>query len=211
MANLIGGEIDGYVVQRDGAWLSVDDLRTAGFKAVGRGCRVSAGIEAYGIERISLGDNVRIDTGALLLAGGAGAAIEIDAHVHIAARAILSGGGGIHLGKFTTVGFMSKLISASDSFSGQWLIGPQYAEGYTKVTRDPILLEDHAIVTTDCTLLPGAHMLTGAVLGACSLLRKGRTEEWGIYGGVPAKLLRKRMTLAIDLGSQWEMHWSARP
>lgn len=186
-------------------WLSADELKF--FKKVGRGCKVSRGATIYGAQNIELADNVRIDTGVLLAVGGEGAWLSVGSHTHIAARAILSCGGGIQLGSFSTVGYGSKLISASDSFGGDCLVGPMISEKYTKVKKSPIHLEHHAIVTTDCTLLPGAVMETGSVLGAMSLL-KGTAKAWGIYAGIPAVQKATRSSEASHLGDQWEREWT---
>lgn len=193
-------------------WYGESEL-SAIFAKVGRGCRISRGVDVIGAENIELGDNVRIDTGALLLAGSEGASIKIASHCHIAARAILLGTGGINLGSFTTVGFGSQLITASDHFGGECLVGPIYDADYVRVKRAPITLEDHAIVTTDCTLLPGAVMALGSVLGAKSLL-KGMTVEWTIYAGVPAKAIvgerGRRSSEALHRGQAWAQVWTTR-
>jgi acetyltransferase-like isoleucine patch superfamily enzyme len=187
-------------------WLTADELKGSSFRRIGHGCKISRGAEFIGAENISIGDNVRIDTGALLLAGAEGSSIEIADHVHIASRAILLGSGGIKLGKFTTIGFVSKLISASDSFSGEYMVGPCYEPEFVSVTKAPIVLEDHAIVTTDCTVLPGSVMREGAVLGAMALL-KGEAVAWHIYAGIPARPRHERVRRAQQLGRLWEERW----
>lgn len=185
-------------------WLSADDLKY--FKNVGRGVCISKGARVFGAQNIQIGDNVRIDTGAVILASAPGG-LRIGSNVHIAAHAILSAGGGIEIGSYCTVGFGSKLVSASDSFAGDCFVGPVFPDRYTKVKRETIVLERHAIVTTDCTLLPGAIMREGSVLGAMSLL-KGEALAWHIHAGIPAKPLRERKRDVLKLAEEWETEWA---
>jgi galactoside O-acetyltransferase len=188
-------------------WMTAEELKA--FRRVGVGVRVSRGAQIFGYDFIEIGDNVRIDTGVLILCGASSAELRIGSHVHIAANAILSAGGGIHIGSFSTVGFGSKLVSASDSFSGSHLVGPVFPDEYTKVVRQQIVLEPHSIITTDCTVLPGATMAEGTVLGAMSLL-KDKTEPWSIYSGIPAKKKLDRLRHAIELGQRWEKEWELK-
>lgn len=191
------------------SWMTDEHLTARGFRKIGRGCKISVGADIIGHHNIEIGDNVRIDTGVVILAGSPDAWLRIGSHVHIASRAILSCGGGVDLGDFTTIGMGSTLVSASDSFSGDHLVGPVFDSEFTKVTKSPIMLEAHAIVTTGCVLLPGARMREGSVLGAMALL-KGEAEEWKVYAGVPAKARQQRSRKAIELGAAWEKTWASR-
>lgn len=191
-------------------WMTRDEIDAVGFERVGHGCKISTGAEFIGAQNISIGDNTRIDTGALFLAGSEDAYLRIGSHCHIASRSVFMASGGILIGDFAAVGIMSKLISASDDFSGNYLIGPVFSREYINVKRDPIVLEDHAVVTTDCTVLPGSTLREGAVLGAMALL-KGESKPWAIHVGVPAKprgVIRSRKALA--LGDRWRQQtvWS---
>lgn len=190
------------------AWMTRAEMVMAGLTRVGVGCKIDQRAVIMGGESIEIGDNVRIDCGAKLLAGGKHANIRIGSHCHIATDAVLMSAGGIEIGSHCCVGIGSKLISASDSFSGHFLIGPQYGgEPYTCVRAGRIVMHDHASVTTDCVLLPGSIMDIGSVLGARTLL-KGQTQAWVIYVGSPAKpVANNRSTKAMELAQQWEQNW----
>lgn len=183
------------------AWLSKAELR--GFRNVGVGVKVSKEAVIYGSQNIDIGDNTRIDSGVLMLAASEGAELIFGAHIHVAAHAIFMASGGIKIGDFSTVGFGSKLISASDNFDGECLVGPVFPDKYLNVSKAAIEMQNHCIVTTGCTLLPGTRMLEGSVLGAMSLL-KGKTKPWMIYAGIPAKERKERSMKALELGLEWE-------
>ncbi len=182
------------------SWLTEQELNR--FKSVGRGVKVSTEAVIYGPENVEIGDNTRIDTGVLILASAEGAYLKLGAHIHIAARAILMASGGIEIGDFSTVGFQSVLVSASDEFSGDCLVGPVFDAEFLKVKKDPIRLKTHCIITTNCTVLPGSTMLDGSVLGACSML-KGRLSPWTLYAGIPAVHRGTRSMRAASLGEEW--------
>ncbi len=186
------------------SWLNKAELR--GFRNVGVGVRVSREAVIYGSQNIDIGDNTRIDSGVLMLASSEGAELIFGAHIHVAARAIFMASGGIKIGDFSVVGFGSKLISASDDFNGDCLVGPVFPDKYLNVHKDGIEMQMHCLVTTDCTLLPGTKMMEGSVLGAMSLI-KGQTKPWTIYAGVPAKERKERSNKALALGIEWSHQW----
>lgn len=55
----------------------------------------------------------------------------------------------------------------------------------------PIVIEDFCWVCANCFVMMGVTMKEGSILGATSSLFKS-TESWGVYGGSPAKLIKKR-------------------
>ena len=55
----------------------------------------------------------------------------------------------------------------------------------------PIFIGDYSFVGTNVVVLGGSSLPARSVLGAKSLLNKQFSEEWMLYGGVPAKALQK--------------------
>ena len=55
----------------------------------------------------------------------------------------------------------------------------------------PISIGEYCFVGTNSVVLGGATLPAYSVLGAKSLLNQTLTEEWTLYGGVPAKELNK--------------------
>lgn len=54
-----------------------------------------------------------------------------------------------------------------------------------------IVIEDFCWVCANCFVMMGVTMKEGSILGATSSLFK-TTEPWAVYGGSPAKFLKKR-------------------
>lgn len=55
----------------------------------------------------------------------------------------------------------------------------------------PIFIGNYTFVGTNSVILGGAVLPAYSVLGAKSLLNKHHTQEWTLYGGVPARALSK--------------------
>lgn len=190
----------------DSAWLSRSELRM--FDSVGVGVKVSRHAMVYGSENITIGDNVRIDAQAVLLASGG--FITLGSHIHIAAQAILSGGGVITLEDFCMVSFGAKLISASDDLSGLHLVGPVIDSDLLQVKRSPINMRCLSVVLAAGTVLPGVTLNEGTVLAAHGMLSQRTTEGWYFYGGVPAVKMKQRSTECLQAAQVWRERWNER-
>jgi acetyltransferase-like isoleucine patch superfamily enzyme len=55
---------------------------------------------------------------------------------------------------------------------------------------EPVIMEEFSNIGTNAIVLPGSILRKGVLLAAGSLLM-GDTEEWGVYKGNPAKLIKK--------------------
>ncbi len=86
----------------------------------------------------------------------------------------------IEIGKFSTIaGYQSQLLTHSiDVFEN-------------RQDSAPIYIGDYTFVGTNVVILGGSSLPHYSVLGAKSLLNKNQTEEWTLYGGVPAKAIQQ--------------------
>jgi dTDP-4-amino-4,6-dideoxy-D-glucose acyltransferase len=168
--------------------LSSGQIAELGFAAVGHDVTISDRCSIYGAASISIGDHVRIDDFAILTAREP---VVIGSWVHISPFAFLSGPFGIVIEDFVNVGPRAALMSGNDDFTGQWLPGPVVPEELRNVQGGRIHLGRHSIVGTHSVVLRGVRFGEGAALGALSLV-KASLAPWGIYGGVPARLIGPR-------------------
>ena len=65
---------------------------------------------------------------------------------------------------------------------------PNHLKG--KQIIEPIVMEEFSNVGTNSVVMPGAVLRKGVLLAVGSVLF-GDTEEWGVYKGNPAKLVKK--------------------
>lgn len=163
-----------------------EELKEIGFKSVGSNVFLSRKASIYCAAEISIGDNVRIDDFCIL-----SGQITIGSNIHISAYVALYGAMGITLEDFTGISPRSTIYSAMDDFSGDFLIGPIHPEGTTNVTGGEVVLKRFVQIGCNSVIFPNITIGEGTVVGAMSLVRSS-LPCWGIYAGVPARLIRPR-------------------
>jgi acetyltransferase-like isoleucine patch superfamily enzyme len=85
----------------------------------------------------------------------------------------------------------ARIVCGSDRFDDSGLFGamiPEELKG-TQIIK-PVLMEEFSNIGTNSIVLPGSRLRRGVLLSAGSLLM-GDTEEWGVYKGNPAILVKK--------------------
>ncbi|CAB4125501.1 WbbJ Acetyltransferase (isoleucine patch superfamily) [uncultured Caudovirales phage] len=135
-----------------------------------------------------LGDHIAIDKGVYSTVNA-----TIGDYVHIGPYVTIIGG---KKSSFTAKGFNNimagaRIICGSDRFDGSGLFGamiPDELKG-TQII-EPVIMEEFSNIGTNAIVLPGSILRKGVLLSAGSLL-KGDTEEWGVYKGNPAVLVKK--------------------
>lgn len=177
-----------------------DKLESMGFANIGENVVISKKASIYGIEKISIGNNVRIDDFCVLAAGAGG--IRIGDFVHLAVGATLIGQGGITLSDFSGLSSRVAVYSSSDDYTGASLTNPTVPEEYKNVLHRDVFLGRHAIVGSGSVILPGAILEEGVAIGALSLVAK-RCAAFGIYAGNPLKRIKERKRDLLDLEKQF--------
>lgn len=183
------------------SFLETRELEALGFASIGRNVRISRHATFYGLSRIAIGDNSRIDDFAVLSAGAGG--IRIGRHVHIAVMCSLQGNETITLDDYSTLSSRVAVYSSSDDYSGAAMTNPTVPAEFTNVMLRPVHVGRHVVVGSGCVLLPGATLGEGAALGSLSLA-KGVLEEFFIYAGVPARKIKARSRDLLELEQRLE-------
>ena len=119
--------------------------------------------------------------------------LSIGDYVHISPYVTIIGG---KTGEFTAKGFNNimagaRIVCGSDRFDDSGLFGamiPKELKG--KQIIEPVIMEEFSNIGTNAIVLPGSRLRKGVLLTAGSLLM-GDTEEWGVYKGNPAVLVKK--------------------
>ena len=169
------------------SFYSEEELKEIGFKKFGKNVLISKKASIYGAGNISLGDNVRVDDFCVL-----SGKIDIGSYVHISVYTGLFGGdAGIVIGDFCAVSSKVMVYAVNDDYTGIGLTNPMVPMEYRNVTEEQVKLNDHCIVGSGCTVLPGVTLGEGVSVGAMSLINKS-LDEWGIYVGIPAKKIKDR-------------------
>lgn len=174
------------------------ELEQKGFKSIGENVLISNLASIYNAKNIEIGSNVRIDDFCILSAGEGG--IQIGNNIHIACYVSMIGAGKITLEDFSQVSSRVVILSSSDDFSGDFLVGPCIPSEFTNVKSAPVKLMKHCVIGTGSTILPNVTINEGAAVGAMSLV-KDDVDEFDIVVGIPAKKVkdRKRKILEMEI------------
>lgn len=176
-------------------FLSKEQINQMGFKSVGENVLISDKSSIYNAKNIEIGSNVRIDDFCILSAGEGG--IKIGNNIHIACYVSMIGAGEIILDDFSQVSSRVVILSSSDDFSGEYLVGPCIPSEFTNVKSYKVHLMKHVVIGTGSTILPNVTLKEGAAVGAMSLV-KNDVEQFEIVVGIPAKKVKDRSRKILE-------------
>jgi acetyltransferase-like isoleucine patch superfamily enzyme len=171
------------------AFFSKEELDKLGFGKLGVNVSISRKASIYRPDKITLGNNVRIDDFCVLSAGDEG--IEIGDYIHIGVYSCLIGKGKIVLSDFCNISSKVSVYSSNDDYSGAYMTNPMVPERFTHVTHASVDIGRHVIIGSGSVILPGTCISDGSAIGALSLVQ-GTIPPSAIYAGIPAKFIRER-------------------
>jgi acetyltransferase-like isoleucine patch superfamily enzyme len=135
-----------------------------------------------------IGNHVAIDKGFYCTTK-----LSIGNFVHISPYVTCIGGkdAEFNIAGFNNIMAGAKIVCGSDRFDDSGLFGAMIPSKYkgTQIIK-PVIMEQFSNIGTNAIVLPGSILRQGVLLCAGSLLI-GDTEEWGVYKGNPAKLVKK--------------------
>lgn len=174
------------------SFYSQQELSELGLKSYGKNVMISRNACIYGAEKISIGNNVRIDDYCIL-----SGTITIKDYIHIAAYSALYGKNGIEVGNFVGISARGIVYSASDDFSGNYLGNPTIPSEYTHATGGLVKIEDYVQIGANSIVMPDLTMGEGTATGAFTFITKD-TEPWKLYLGIPAKMIKDRSRKMLE-------------
>jgi len=169
------------------------ELENFGFKLIGNPVFISRNASFYGIENMIIGNHVRIDDFCIL-----SGIITLGSHIHISAYCGLYGSHGIEMEDYTGLSPRCTVFSASDDFSGNYLISPMVENKCTNVTGGKVLIKKYSQIGVGCVIMPNLTIYEGVAVGAMSFVNKN-LNEWGIYSGIPVKKMKDRDRGLLEL------------
>lgn len=170
-----------------------EELKKIGFKSVGNEVYISKKASIYSPEKISIGNHVRIDDFCILSGN-----IEIGNYVHIAAYVALYGKEGIKISDFCGCSARCIIYSATDDFSGEYMVSPMVPEELTNVTGGKVTLEKFVQLGVNTVVMPNLTIGEGTSVGAMTFVNKS-LDKWGIYVGIPCRRIKDRKRNIEDL------------
>jgi len=131
--------------------------------------------------QILVGQNSMIDSFVRIKCSGGIEDVVIGNHCFINSGTVMYSGNGIRIGN-------NVLIAANCTFAP---VNHAYKSRDVNICsqgflpgKGGIVIEDDVWIGAGCVILDGSIIRTGAVVGACSLVR-GELTEFGIYAGMP--------------------------
>lgn len=174
-----------------------EELKTLGIKAYGKDILISRNAQFYNADKIILGNHIRIDDFCIL-----SGKITIKNYVHLAAyTGIFAGNAGVTLNDYVGVSSRSAIYAVTDDYLGNAMTNPTVPEEYRNLFAKAVVFEEHSLIGTGCTVLPGVTLHTGASVGAMSLVNKD-LDEWAVYVGIPCKKVKERNRVPLKMAKE---------
>lgn len=169
------------------------ELKELGIQKIGKEVYISKKASIYSPDMIQIGDHVRIDDFCIL-----SGKIILGNYVHISAYSALYGKYGIEIDDFSGCSPRCTLLSATDDFSGEYMINPMVPSEYTNVTGGAIKLKRFTQIGASSVVMPDCIIEEGAVTGAMTFVNKS-LGEWSIYAGIPCRKIKDRKKDLMEL------------
>ncbi|MDN5928747.1 MAG: acyltransferase [Hyphomicrobiales bacterium] len=138
--------------------------------------------------RIELQAGVVIDSFVKIKPVGGVGDVVIGENSYINSGCVLYSGNGIRIGRDVLIAANCTLAATNHAFDRSDL--PIRLQGF-QPSRGGIVIEDNVWIGANSVLLDGTVVETGCVVAAGSVLR-GRLKAGHLYGGTPARLIRRR-------------------
>lgn len=170
------------------------ELKELGLASFGENVLISSKASIYGAEKISIGNNVRIDDFCIL-----SGKITIGNYVHIAAYSALYGDlEGVVVENYANISSKVTIYAVNDDYSGEGMTNPMIPDKYKKIQRKEVVIGRHVIIGSGCVVLPGSILGEGSSFGAMTLINRS-SQPWSINVGIPFKKIRERSRALLEL------------
>lgn len=180
------------------SFYGANELNSLGFLKVGHNVLISKKASFYGTDKMTIGDNVRIDDFCIL-----SGKIVMGNYIHIAAyTAIYGGAKGVIIGDYANISSRVSVYAISDDFSGSSMTNPMIPDQYKNLIMEEVIIERHTIIGSGCVILPGVVLREGSAFGALTLINKS-SEPWSINAGIPFHKVKDRSKTLLDMEEEF--------
>lgn len=157
---------------------------------LGKGVRVANGVQLW---NVVVGDRAKISRNVTFYTNSADQPIRIGVACWISYGVFGEGTGGeISIGDHSVVAHSTTLLTSSGPGLNSPILVRLYPDQFGSIRVGP-----HCWVGAHCVLLPDVALPEGVIVGANSTLKAARYEAWSVYGGSPAKLLKRLEASAV--------------
>jgi acetyltransferase-like isoleucine patch superfamily enzyme len=181
-----------------GSGCQIDPLSSLENVVLGRGVRIANGVQLW---NVVIGDGSKLSRNVTFYSSDAKRPVHIGRSAWISFGVFGEGTGGeIRIEDYAVVAHSSTILTSS----GPGEVSPILRELFPDQTG-PVVVGPHSWIGAHCLLLPDTVLLEGTVVAANSVARKATYEPWSVYGGSPARLLKKLDPGAVAAARQrWQ-------
>lgn len=148
-------------------------------------------VDALSTDGMVLGNSVSIQKRTIIECTGSikhlGKGLRVGNNVGVGSNSFLGCAGGIEIGDDTIIGNYVSFHAENHNYSD-----PDIPIRLQGVNHQGIKVGDNCWIGAKVTILDGAVIGNGCIIAAGAVVNQGFYEDNGIYGGVPAKLIKKR-------------------
>ena len=158
----------------------------------GKGVTLGKGtiIDGLSLDGVKIGDGVSIGPYSIVRATGVlsdiGKGVEIGANSGFDAYTFIGASGGVKIGQNVIAGQHVSFHSENHKYAN-----PDVPIRFQGTTRQGIVIEDDCWIGANVTILDGAHVARGVVIGAGAVVR-GHIPPYSVAVGVPARVIASR-------------------
>jgi len=182
-----------------GRYLNEDELKSAGFKKIGKNVKIHTRSSIYGVENIEIGDNSRIDDYSVIICTNG--FLRIGRYVHIGNHCMISARAGLIINDFAGLSPGVNVFTSSGDYQGDTLTNPTVPQEFVGDYSGKVEIGKHAVIGAKSIILPNLKIGDGASIGSLSLI-KNDLEEWTVYAGVPTKKIKTRSKRLLKFEEQ---------
>lgn len=183
------------MIKRFENYLSTE-LKDAGIQ-FGENVSISKDVVFHNPSNIKIGNNVRIDSHCLIIAGSK-TKITIGDNVHISAGCYFYGNSGnIILEDHTCTSARCILYTSNDDYTEGYATNSVVQEGFKKVQTGDIYIKKHCVIGCNSVILPNTTLEYATSAGAFSLIKRN-TNQFDVVAGIPAKFIKKRKNMFLN-------------
>jgi len=157
---------------------------------VGDNPLISDDVVFYNPENITIGNNVRIDSQCILIAGK-NHKIVIGDNIHINTGCVFHGSlGNIIISNHVDIA--DKVVFYTSSF----VYTSVRMDKIKDVVKGDINIDSEVIIGSGAIVMPGVRICTGTTIGANSFVKK-TVRSYSVYAGNPAKFIKERKIIKV--------------
>jgi galactoside O-acetyltransferase len=170
-------------------FLTQEQINKIGFKSIGENCLISDKATFHQPERISIGNNTRIDDYVLLYSE-----CEIGNNVHIGCFCYVVGNGKLTMEDYSGLSGRVSIYLSNDDYGGEFMTNPTIPSQHKRTTDGNVLIKKHSVIGSGSIILPNVMIGENSAIMALSLVNC-YVKPFTIYGGIPAKFKKERLPI----------------